>query len=47
MCLNVIGGGWIKKNVIPDDKGRYGYFDSLYQDNQVIDASVIFTEICI
>ncbi|RIA98623.1 hypothetical protein C1645_749393 [Glomus cerebriforme] len=27
-------GGWIQSHVIPEDKGRYSYFDSLYEDNQ-------------
>ncbi|CAG8752077.1 18774_t:CDS:10, partial [Dentiscutata erythropus] len=27
-------GGWLKKHIIPDDKGRYGYFDILYEENQ-------------
>ncbi|RIB08192.1 hypothetical protein C2G38_2111750 [Gigaspora rosea] len=27
-------GGWLKKHLIPDDKGRYGYFDILYEENQ-------------
>ncbi|CAJ0917326.1 21458_t:CDS:10 [Entrophospora sp. SA101] len=29
-------GGWLKKNTIPDDKGGYGYFNSLYEDNQKV-----------
>ncbi|CAG8565518.1 11336_t:CDS:10 [Funneliformis mosseae] len=27
-------GGWVQNNLIPEDKGQYSYFDSLYEDNQ-------------
>ena len=27
--------------MIPEDKGRYGYFDSLYEDNQVNNHQLI------
>ncbi|CAG8595853.1 5847_t:CDS:10 [Diversispora eburnea] len=29
-------GGWIKSHIIPDEKGRFGYFDTLYENNQII-----------
>ncbi|RHZ84461.1 hypothetical protein Glove_81g81 [Diversispora epigaea] len=29
-------GGWKKSHIIPDEKGRFGYFDILYENNQII-----------
>ncbi|CAG8615532.1 9370_t:CDS:10 [Ambispora gerdemannii] len=37
-------GGWLDKNVIADDKGRYSYFDSLLEDNQKILKSILESE---
>ncbi|CAG8670461.1 1411_t:CDS:10, partial [Cetraspora pellucida] len=35
------GGGWIKKSVIPEDKGNYGYFDILYEENQKLLRNIL------
>ncbi|CAG8542412.1 14891_t:CDS:10, partial [Acaulospora morrowiae] len=37
-------GGWLKRHVIPDDKGRYGYFDSLYEENQKLLKGILENE---
>ncbi|CAG8439767.1 12094_t:CDS:10 [Ambispora leptoticha] len=37
-------GGWLDKNVIADDKGQYGIFNSLYEDNQKILKSLLESE---
>ncbi|CAG8759016.1 16073_t:CDS:2, partial [Racocetra persica] len=34
-------GGWIKKSVIPDDKGLYSYINILYEENQKLLRNIL------